>query len=83
MQKILLDLTLLSLTNQLSTDIVFDLVDLSTNYYDPIIGTIILESFKSSKKNLILSKKDVDNYGKLKWLSIGYPNLLKILNTTL
>ena len=82
MYKILILLTIFSLTRQQSTDVVFDLVDLSTNYYDPVIGTIFLEAYKSSKNDLIMSKKDVDNYGQLKWLSIGYPNLVKTLNTT-
>ena len=82
MKVILLFLKLLYLSNQQSTDIIFDLVDLSTNYYDPVIGTIFLEAFKSSKNDLVITKKDTDNYGQLKWLSIGYPNLVKTLNTT-
>jgi hypothetical protein len=82
MNKILLIAVLIGLTSQQATDIVFDLVDLSTNYYDPILGTIFLEAYKSSKNDLIMSRKEVENYGQLKWISIGYPNLVKTLNPT-
>ena len=66
---------ILSSTNGHTNNIVFDLADLTVDY-ESDYGSISLEAFKSSTNDLILEKKDPNNFGQLNWLSIGFPTLV-------
>lgn len=56
-------------------NIVFDLADLTVDYQTDN-GWISLEAFKSSINDLIIQTNDMNKYGQLNWLSIGYPQLV-------
>jgi hypothetical protein len=62
-------------------NIVFDLADLTVDYQTDN-GWISLEAFKSSLNDLIIQANDVNKYGQLNWLSIGYPQLVLTPNPT-
>ncbi len=62
-------------------NIVFDLADLTVDYQTDN-GWISLEAFKSSINDLIIQANDVNKYGQLNWLSIGYPQLVLTPNPT-
>ena len=56
-------------------NILFDLADLTVDH-ETNEGTIHLEAFKSTFNDLIIRNKEVENYGQLNWVSIGYPKLI-------
>ena len=62
-------------------NIVFDLADLTVDYQTDN-GWISLEAFKSSINDLIIQANDLNKYGQLNWLSIGYPQLVLTPNPT-
>ncbi|CAF1033682.1 unnamed protein product [Brachionus calyciflorus] len=62
-------------------NIQFETADLVVDYKTDH-GTVYLEAFKSKETNLISQNLDENLIKKFKWLSIGYPNLVR-LNSSL
>lgn len=61
---------------QSSSNIVFDLADLTVDF-DSELGSVSLEAFKSSLNDVILEKNEPTKFGQLSWLSIGNPELTR------
>ena len=57
------------------------MADLTVDYQTDN-GWISLEAFKSSINDLIIQANDLNKYGQLNWLSIGYPQLVLTPNPT-
>jgi len=57
-------------------DIVFKLADLTVTYQSDR-EKVTIEAFKSSLNDAIITSQDKNKYGKLTWLSIGNPRLVK------
>lgn len=66
--------------NVLKRDIVYNVADIRILYPVRNNNTIQLEAFKSSYNDAILSKKNTSEYGKLNWVSLGNPTLIKTAN---
>ena len=64
----------------LRKDIVYDVADIRTVYPVKSDNTIQLEAFKSSSNDIILSGKNTTEYGKLNWVSLGNPTLVRTPN---
>ncbi|RNA09012.1 hypothetical protein BpHYR1_021618, partial [Brachionus plicatilis] len=56
-------------------NIVFDLADLTIDFEtdDQIVQ---IEAFKTSSNDAIIQSGDSDKYGRLTWVSVGYPKIV-------
>ncbi|CAF1031917.1 unnamed protein product, partial [Brachionus calyciflorus] len=64
-----------------NANIVFDLPDLTIDYSPRTSEKIKLEAFKTSINDKILESNDSVNYGRLNWVSVGYPTLVEYKTT--